>query len=82
MRKCKNPNCKKDISNKHPNAKFCKTKCKDNFHNTTDSKRLARAKQYAPKKVVTETVVVKRSRLEMILDKKIAMAKVMDVDQD
>jgi hypothetical protein len=56
--------------------------CKDNFHNTTDSKRLARAKQYAPKKVVTETVVVKRSRLEMILDKKIAMAKVMDVDQD
>ena len=30
-RKCQN--CDKSIDHKHPNAKFCRTKCKDKFHN-------------------------------------------------
>ena len=83
MRRCKNPKCKKNISHKHPNAKFCKTKCKDNYHNTTNPVRLARAKKYAPKKEVIETVVVQTSTLERILDKKIALMESFGtVDQD
>ena len=30
-RKCKG--CGRDISHKHPNAKFCSPRCKDKFHN-------------------------------------------------
>ncbi len=31
-RRCKH--CDKDISHKHPNAKFCNSHCKDKYHNT------------------------------------------------
>ena len=32
MKTCKQ--CEKDITRKHPNAKFCGLKCKDRYHNT------------------------------------------------
>ena len=70
MRNCKNPECKKDISHKHLNAKFCETKCKDRYHNTTNPERLARAKKFAPKKVVTKTRVVRKSGLLELLERK------------
>jgi len=43
MKKCLN--CRKDISHKHPNAKFCRNKgrgnCKDKFHNRTNPRGIA-----------------------------------------
>ena len=38
MKKCKG--CDKDISHKHPNAKFCKSKCKDNYWNRENPRGL------------------------------------------
>jgi hypothetical protein len=38
-RKCKG--CNKDISHKHPNAKFCKSRCKDKFWNTINPRGMA-----------------------------------------
>ena len=29
-------NCHKDISHKHPNAKFCKDRCRFRYHNRTN----------------------------------------------
>ena len=79
MRNCKNSKCSKDINNKHKNAKFCSPKCKDHFHNTTNNKRLVRAKQYSPKK----QVIIQTDSLSRLLDRKIAqMDTFMCVDQD
>lgn len=66
FRKCKK--CLKDISHKHPNSKFCKSKCKDKFHNSQPA-RLECSKKYAPK--VTKTITVKVSKLSELLDTKI-----------
>lgn len=38
MRKCKG--CPKDISHKHPNAKFCGQRCKDNYWNRENPRGL------------------------------------------
>lgn len=44
MKKCLN--CGRDISNKHPNAKFCSNKgrgnCKDKFHNRANPRGYGR----------------------------------------
>jgi len=34
MRRCKQ--CNKSIEHKHKNAKFCKQKCKDKYHNVNN----------------------------------------------
>lgn len=68
FRKCKN--CLKDISPKHPNAKFCNLGCKDKFHNSQPD-RIARSKKYAKPKAVTTTVSVRTSVFEEALDAKI-----------
>lgn len=38
-RKC--AECQRDISHKHPNARFCRTRCKDRHHNRQDPRKRA-----------------------------------------
>lgn len=68
MRGCKQ--CEDDISLKHPNAKFCNSKCKDRFHNSKPH-RLERSKMFAKPKVKTVKVYKKESNLSRLLDQKL-----------
>jgi hypothetical protein len=67
-RKCKC--CGRDISNKHPNAKFCKTKCKDRFHNMQPH-RIERSMKHGKPNVVIKKVTVSKCKLSELLEEKI-----------